>query len=159
VRTLTVSNLGNFVLLVDDDSEKIPSAYIAYDILSNLDRLQIEQITPDFTATLGKVAATGPLLAQHNEASILFKRHGYYYFLFGECCCFCAGGDNFRVFVSTHALGPFNGRKRHHSILGGQESFVAQTMQSNSTLAYIFVSNRWGTGALKSHDMQHRQPM
>jgi beta-xylosidase len=174
VQTLTDSSPGDFALLVDDDSEKTPSAYIVYDGLGNLDRIQIEQLTPDFTATLGKAATTGPLTSIFNEAPILFKRHGYYYFLFGSSCCFCTEGSNSRVFVSTHPLGPWtdtkydidpvidviiNGTRRHHSISGGQESFVVQAMQSNSTLAYIFVSDRWGTGALKSQDMQYWQPL
>jgi hypothetical protein len=32
-------------------------------------------------------------------------------------------------------------------------------MQSNSTLTYIFVSDRWGSGALKPQDLQYWQPL
>ncbi|CAF5225181.1 unnamed protein product, partial [Rotaria magnacalcarata] len=71
--------------------------------MSNVDVIEI--ITPDYTNSLGKSFTTDPLTPFNNEAPILFKRYGYYYLLFGECCCFCPLGSNSHVFVSYHALG------------------------------------------------------
>jgi hypothetical protein len=175
VQTLAYGNPGDFSLFVDNDNEnEMTKAYIAYDAFDNLHRIQIEQLTPDYTDSLGRAATTGPLTPFNNEAPILFKRHGYYYLLFGECCCFCRSGSNSRVFVSSHPLGPWsdtmydidpvrdviiNGTRRRQSISGGQESFVVQAVQSNLTIAWIFVSDRWGTGVHMADDKQYWQPL
>ena len=162
---------GDFALFVDDLDQK---AYIAYDAFDNLHRIQIEQLTPNYTETLGKAATTGPLTPVNNEAPIFFKRHGFYYLLFGECCCFCSSGSNSQVFVSSHPLGPWtdtqydidpveeiivNGTRRKQSISGGQESFVIEAVQTNQTIVYIFVSDRWNSGSLKSNDKQYWQSL
>jgi beta-xylosidase len=104
----------------------------------------------------------------------MFKRRGYYYLLFGECCCFCRSGSNSRVFTSSHPLGPWtdtkydidpvkdviiNSTRRRRSVSGGQESFVIQALQSNLTTAFIFVSDRWGTGFHMAEDKQYWQPL
>ena len=174
VKTLEYGNPGDFALFVDENDQERSTGYIAYNSFDNLHRIQIEQLTPDFTTTLGKTSTTGPLTPVNNEAPIMFKRHGYYYLLFGECCCFCTSGSNSRVYVSTHPMGIWNdtqydidpvtneiidGIIRRRSISGGEESFVVQALQSNSTLVYIFVSDRWGTGKQKADDMQYWQPL
>ena len=174
VQSLEYGNPGDFALFVDDDVDERPTAYIAYNSFNNLHRIQIEKLTSDFTETLGKTSTTGPLTPTNNEAPILFKRHGYYYLLFGECCCFCTSGSNSRVYISTHPLGVWNdtqydidpvtdeivdGILRRRSISGGEESFLIQALQSNSTPVLIFVSDRWGTGKLKANDMQYWQPL
>jgi hypothetical protein len=173
VQTLGYGAPGDFALFVDDIDE-MPKAYIAYDAFDNLHRIQIEQLTSDYTDSLGKAATTGPLTPLNNEAPIFFKRHGFYYLLFGECCCFCSSGSNSRVYVSSHPLGPWtdtkydidpvkeiivNGTRRRQSISGGQESFVIQAVQSNQTTVFIFVSDRWNSGSLKSNDKQYWQPL
>jgi beta-xylosidase len=174
VQTLEYGNPGDFALFVDDNDNEKSTAYIAYNSFDNLHRIQIEQLTFNYTETLGKEATTGPLTPINNEAPILFKRYGYYYLLFGECCCLCRSGSNSRVFVSTHPLGPWNdteydidpvtevvinGTIRIRSISGGQESFVVQALQSNLTRALIFVSDRWGTGRYMADDKQYWQPL
>ncbi len=177
VQTLSYGNPGDFSLFVDnddDDENETPKAYIAYDAFDNLHRIQIEQLTLDYTDSLGKAVTTGPLTPFNNEAPILFKRHDYYYLLFGECCCFCRSGSNSRVFVSSHPLGPWkdteydidpvrdviiNGTRQKRSISGGQESFVIQALQSNLTTVLIFVSDRWGTGLHMADDKQYWQPL
>jgi hypothetical protein len=175
VQTLIYGNPGDFSLFVDDeDGNGTIRAYIAYDAFDNLHRIQIEQLTSDYTDSLGKAATTGPLTSLNNEAPIMFKRRGYYYLLFGECCCFCRSGSNSRVFTSSHPLGPWtdtkydidpvkdviiNSTRRRRSVSGGQESFVIQALQSNLTTAFIFVSDRWGTGFHMAEDKQYWQPL
>ena len=175
VQSLQYGNPGDFSLFVEEDIENEGSAgYIAYNSFDNHHRIQIEQLTLNFTATLGKTSTTGPLTPMNNEAPILFKRLGYYYLLFGECCCFCTAGSNSRVYVSTHPMGVWNdtqydidpvtneiidGILRRRSISGGEESFVVQALQGNSSPVYIFVSDRWSTGKLKANDMQYWQPL
>lgn len=175
VQTLAYGNPGDFSLFIDHDNvSKISKAYIAYDAFDNLHRIQIEELTADYTDSLGKTASTGPLTPVNNEAPILFKHLGYYYLLFGECCCFCRSGSNSRVFVSSHPLGPwmdtkydidpvrdeyFNGTRQRRSISGGQESFIVEALQSNLSIAMIFVSDRWGTGLNMAEDKQYWQPL
>ena len=173
VQTLEYSNPGDFAILVEDDSGN-DTAYIAYTSVDNEHRIQIEQLTSDYTETLGKAATTGSLTPINNEAPILFKRKGYYYLLFGKCCCLCRSGSNSRVYVSTHPLGPWkdtaydidpitnvivNGTIHRRSISGGQQSFVVQALQSNRTDVLIFVSDRWGTAKYMADDKQYWQPL
>ena len=175
VQTLVYGNPGDFSLFVDEtNSTEIPQAYIAYDAFDNLHRIQIEQLTPNYTESLGRAATTGSITPVNNESPILFKRHNYYYLLFGECCCFCRSGSNSRVFVSSHPLGPWhdtqndidpvsehfvNDTFHRRSISGGQESFIIEALKNDLTIEYIFVSDRWGTGAYKSDDKQYWQPL
>ncbi|CAF1321904.1 unnamed protein product [Adineta steineri] len=174
VQSIEYGNPGDFTLFIDNDDEERPTAYLAYNSFNNLHRIQIEQLTVNYTATLGKNSTTGPLTPTNNEAPIMFKRNDYYYLLFGQCCCFCTEGSNSRVFVSTHPMGPWvdtqydidpvtneivHGILRRRSISGGQESFVVQALQTNGTEAFIFVSDRWGTGKQKANDMQYWQPL
>lgn len=174
VEALAYKNPGDFALLVDDDDSIQPTAYVAYTSIDNLHRIQIEQLTPDYTDTLGRKATTGSITPLNNEAPILFKRNDFYYLLFGECCCFCREGSNSRVYVSKHPLGPWtdteydidpvtneliNGTIKRRSISGGQESFIIEAMLSNATKTYIFVSDRWGSGPTKASDLQYWQPL
>jgi hypothetical protein len=64
----------------------MPKAHTTYNAFDNLHRIQIEQLTFDDTDSLGKVVTMGLLTPINNEVPSLFKRHGYYYLLFGECC-------------------------------------------------------------------------
>ena len=174
VDTLAFSSPGDFDLFVDDSKETASTAYIVYDSIENMHRIQIEQLTSDYTNSLGNAASTGPLTSINNESPILFKRRDFYYLMFGRCCCFCRSGSNSRVFVSRHPLGPWkdtgdeidpivdeivNGTRRRRSISGGQQSFVVQAVQSNGTTALIFVSDRWGSGSLIADDRQYWQPL
>ncbi|CAF1474852.1 unnamed protein product [Adineta ricciae] len=175
VQTLQYDNPGDFAVFVDDSNDTGRSiGYLVYNSFNNLHRIQIEQMTPNFTSTLGKSSTTGPLTPSNNEAPIMFKRHEYYYLLFGQCCCFCTSGSNSRVYVSKHPMGIWNdtqydidpvrdiiidGIVRHRSISGGQESFVIEALQKNDTSVFIFVSDRWGTGKKKANDMQYWQPL
>ncbi|CAF3846044.1 unnamed protein product [Rotaria sp. Silwood1] len=174
VETLAYGSPGDFALFVDDDDTEKPTGYIAYTSIDSLHRIQIEQLSSDYTDTLGTKATTGSITPMNNEAPIMFKRNGFYYLLFGESCCFCREGGNSYVFVSTHPLGPWTDAKYdidpvrneiihgiiiRRSISGGQESFIVEAMLNNSSRAYIFVSDRWGSGPTKATDFQYWQPL
>jgi beta-xylosidase len=175
VQTLVYANPGDFDLFVDDTGpNRSSTGYIVYDSIDTLHRIQIEQLTPDYTDSLGRAATTGPLTSINNEAPMLFKRAQHYYLLFGQCCCFCRSGSNSHVLVSRHPLGPWtdthididpivdeiiNGTMHRQSISGGQESFVIEVAQNDSSTVWIFVSDRWGSGATIADDRQYWQPL
>jgi len=55
----------------------------------------VEQLTPDYTQSLGAVANSNFFGASFVEAPSLFKRSetGVYYAVFGSCCCYCEVRD------------------------------------------------------------------
>jgi len=168
---------GDLALFVDDDGK----GYIAYDAFTDSHRIQVEQLAPDYLSSLGAAATSGPITPTNNEAPIMFKRNGFYYLLFGKCCCFCRPGSNAQVYTATAPLGPWtdsgididpmtvvNGTKR--SVSGGQNSFVFTAFvvdraqkplrfAASSAPTLIFVSDRWGTGPVMALDMQYWQPL
>jgi len=169
VKTLLHDNPGDFDLFVDDDG----NAYLSYDSFDNFHVITVEKLTDDYLETLGNKANSGPVSDYNNESPIMFKRNGWYYLLFGQCCCFCRTGSNSQLFVSKHPLGPFIDTDvdidpysgpffTGHSVTHGQESFVIQVSLANQNeTAWIFVSDRWGSAldGYMGHDLQFWEPM
>ena len=78
-----------------------------YDSWSTGHQIAVEQLTSDYTNTLGAAATSGLVSPTNNEAPILFKRNGVFYLMFGECCCFCHQGSGSIVMHAAHPLGPW----------------------------------------------------
>uniref|UniRef100_A0A6B2L7W1 Glycosyl hydrolase family 43 protein n=1 Tax=Arcella intermedia TaxID=1963864 RepID=A0A6B2L7W1_9EUKA len=168
VSTLLHGNPGDFDILVDDDG----SAYLAYDAFNNFHVITIEQLTDDYQETLGANATSGDVSGLNNEAPMMFKRQGWYYLLFGQCCCFCRTGSNSQLVVSKSALGPFvdpgvdidpysGPYFSGHSVTHGQESFVIQVSLVNNETGWIFAADRWGSAldGYMGHDLQFWEPL
>lgn len=179
VTTLAHGNPGDFTVFVDqyqqDDDDDDETAYIAYDAFNNFHTVTIEQLNDDYTATLTETNS-GALSKINNEAPILFHYSGYYYLMFGQCCCFCKQGSNSHVMVAESMKGPWTDTHididprltNHSSISQGQESFIvnvvngnATSLNSTSAATLIFVSDRWMSAPdnEKGHDFQFWAPL
>ena len=101
---LSVDGAGDFDIFVDNDGK----AYVAYDAWMNDHTVLIEQLTEDYTDSLGAMARSEPLSPKNNEAPILFRRGETYFLMYGHVCCFCKEGTNAHVKIATSPLGPWN---------------------------------------------------
>ena len=111
------------------------------------------------------------------EAPVLFgPRRGWYYLLFGKCCCFCKQGSGSRVWAARHPLGPWQdtgsninrvgGKGSAATIVQAQENFVIKAAATGEHSddgedLYIYTGDRWQSALdhLKSHDLQYWQPL
>ncbi len=87
----------------------------------------------------------------------MFKRQGLYYVGFGLCCCFCQGGTNVDLYVSTSPLGPYNLTGTVISnVWGAQTGAVWFTGQD-----YVLYGDRWQSApdGIKAHDFSYMTPL
>mmetsp|Transcript_550 Transcript_550/g.1303 ORF Transcript_550/g.1303 Transcript_550/m.1303 type:complete len:372 (-) Transcript_550:26-1141(-) len=166
---IEVSGAGDFDIMVDGDE-----AYLAYDAWGNNHQVIVEQLTDDFTDSLGALASTGPISPKGNEAPVMFKREGYYYLFYGATCCFCRMGSGAELWTSTHPLGPWEAtgtdlnplampkhiHTQNHTIRS-QNSFTFKVPMKDGTVAIVFAGDLWSSAAdnLKSHDLQYWQTL
>jgi len=159
------SGAGDFSILVDETVTP-NTAYLAYDSWGTNHQIVVEQLTADFTNSLGAAASSGTLTPENNEAPILFQRKGWYYLLYGHTCCFCKEGAGAAVLSASNPLGPWHAMdielnpRVHESLnhsIQSQNSFVFQAPLADDTVAYVFAGDLWSTAAdgLKSHDLQY----
>ena len=157
------SNPGDFTIYAENGI-----GYLIYDSFNTNHKVAIEILTSDFT-DVDQTKDSLIVSDSNNEAPIFFKRNGWYYLLYGQCCCFCRTGSNSVVKMSKSPLGPwidtnvdidpysgsfFGGS----SITQGQESFAFSIPSSNIDNNYwVFVSDRWGSASdgMKGHDLQY----
>lgn len=154
----TVYNTGgDFDIFVDDDGE----AYLIYTSLAAHHHISIERLSPDFLSstfnTTGILTAGGCL-----EAPSMFKRKGFYYALYGSCCCFCTGGDSRSAMRATSPLG-FSSTSPKYSlgnVGGAQENYVIRVATKTGT-EYVWTGDRWNSGpdGVKDHDFQYWSPL
>ena len=98
--TLHSTSPGDGSLFADDDG----TAYFIYTSLSEGSTIRIEQLTPDYLASEGKVSG---ILAVGAESPVLFRRHDVYYALCGPRCYACPGGTEVQVLKAFSPLGPY----------------------------------------------------
>lgn len=146
-------NPGDGSLFVDEDG----TGYFIYTVIDQDHAIRIEQLTPDYLSSSGKVSE---ILGKNSEAPVLFRRQGVYYAVFDTCCCFCPGGSGARVFTSTSPLGPYTervniNRKDGMPIVAAQQTWIAQIPGSEGP-AFIWMGDRWGSrpDGVKGHDFQ-----
>lgn len=148
---------GDFDIFVDDDGQ----AYLIYTSLAAKHHISIERLTPDFLSstlnTTGILTGGGCL-----EAPTMFKRKGFYYALYGSCCCFCTAGDSRYAMRSTSPLGFSSGSQKYNlgNAGGAQENYVVQVATSHGT-DYVWTGDRWNSGpdGMKDHDFQYWAPL
>jgi hypothetical protein len=148
--------------------------YVAYDSWSTEHKVVVEQLTPDFTDSLGFNASSGFISPSNNEAPIMFARNGVYYLTFGECCCFCHQGSGTVVMYALHPLGPWStpadGADLNPKVkadgdrrIRAQQSFVIQVPTDAGETGYVYVGDLWtsapGPDHPKSEDAQYWQPL
>jgi hypothetical protein len=179
---------GDFGLFVDDDG----TGYITYSFCPpNIDwsartepikhhQICVEKLRPDY---LGSTMESTEPIAGNVEAPAMFKRHGVYYLLFDNTCCFGADGSGARVYTASKPMGPFTyrgniniqaasardlpspfttpGTGRPDCIIKAQQTDVA-TLPASHGPVYIWMGDRWGSrpDGIKGHDFQYwSQPL
>lgn len=162
---------GDVTLMVDPATD---IGYVAYGSWSTSHRIAIEQLTDDFTNSLGSRASSGLITPPNNEAPILFSRNGMFYLLYGACCCFCHEGSGTIALHATSPLGPWrplgdgkdlnpvvdlSGNRR----IRAQESFTVEVAVEGGPPAWLYVGDLWasapGPSHFKSQDPQYWQPL
>ena len=155
--------------------EQPQRAFVAYDAFNNLHKVGVEQLAPGFLSSMG--ASSGQVVSKdNNEAPMLFgPRKGWYYLLFGKCCCFCKEGSGSRVWAARDPRGPWieqpggninreGGGESGDTIIQAQDSTVITVdfgAASGIEPVYIWTGDRWQSAPdqLKSHDLQYWQPL
>jgi len=174
---------GDFAVLVDDvplaldSGEEYIPAYFMYTSLANGHNISTELLAPDFLssqATHNASLSSGFFGQTFVEAPTLFKRKGWYYAMFGQCCCFCGQGSNIGVYAAAHPLGPW----MHVSEVGtaANGTFITRA-QANFVLlvtatspsegahsdapAFIWIGDNWQSApdGVKAHDYQYWTPL
>ena len=98
----------------------------------------------------------------------MIYRNGWYYLIFGHCCCFWEEGSDAKAHVSNiSAIGPYfdvamNINKidnKDRVIILAQQNFIAQIKNEQGDLQYMWTGDRWKSAMdhLKGHDFQYWQ--
>jgi len=164
VKTLAFDNTGDFALFVDDDAKAyiIYTAHITgYDVTH---QMSIEQLSDDYTYSLGSSYTSGFFGASFVEAPTMFKRGNIYYALFGSCCCYCQGGSAPTVYISTKPLGPYTTQVSLGGAMSSQQTNVLpyKTNASGTIgMGYIWQGDRWQSApdGIKGHDFSYWQSL
>eukprot|EP01083_Nonionella_stella_P055495 146373_1 len=157
---------GDFVLFIDKDTPN-HTAYIAYDAMQNHHRISIEPLSLDYLDSIPS-RNSGLISSRFHEAPAMFKRNGWYYLIFGHCCCFCSEGSDAKVYVSNaSALGPYveshmnlnQMKNTERVIIHAQQNFIAEIKGENGETQYLWTGDRWKSASdtLKGHDLQYWQ--
>jgi len=164
IKTLAYDNTGDFALFVDDDGK----AYIIYTAhiqgYDTTHQMSIEQLSDDYTYTLGSAYSSGFFGASFVEAPTMFKRDNLYYASFGSCCCYCKSGSAPGVYTSSKPLGPYTTQTSLGNAMSSQQTNVLpyKTNQSGSiVMGYLWQGDRWQSApdGIKGHDFSYWQPL
>jgi len=122
----------------------------------------IEQLTPDFLATLGEAAWSGTIVS-YVEAAAMFKRNGLYWISYGVCSCYGYNDTLLYLASSSSALGPYSlpGTPVSASITGQQSTTFAY-YDGNGTLQHMLWMDQWQTApppGYKAYDYNHWTPL
>lgn len=99
-----------------------------------------------------------------------------WYVMAGSCCCFCAGGANAYVWMSSDPLGPYLLQASNHSgypgnimpwnatqgkYLSGAQQFSVAPIPTTSGVVPVYIGQRFGSAddGLKCHDYQYWGPL
>ena len=159
---------GDFSLMQDPSNPS--TAYIAYDSWETDHTITVEQLTADFTDSMGLKSSSGLISQTNVEAPVLFQHGDYYYLLFGHICCFCKEGGGAELWVSSHPLGPWestgvelnpNKDGSLYHVIPTQNSFVFPVVLADHSTVLVFAGDLWSSAQdnLKSHDLQFWQPL
>jgi len=88
--------------------------YVAYDAMQapgmKDHMVAIDRLSPDLLSSTGVTVAVMP--DSFVEGTMLFKRKGIYYIIYGSCCCACREGSGAVVLSSTHISVPWTRQSR-----------------------------------------------
>jgi len=160
--TMGYANTGDFNLFLDDDG----SGYIIYTShiqgdYTTTHQMSVEQLSPDFTTTLGLKANSGYFGNSFVEAPAMFKANGTYYAIFGQCCCYCQSGSPVYVHRATNPLGPYTTLNSLGSSIPAQQTDVMSYYSAPNQLQYIWIGDRWQSApdGIKGHDFTYWGPL
>ena len=99
------SSLDGSSLFIDDDGV----GYVAYDAMGAPGMhdhvVAIDRLSPDLLSSSGERVALLP--DYFVEGTMLFKRKGRYYIIYGSCCCACRQGSGAVVLSAPKITGPW----------------------------------------------------
>jgi len=100
------TSLDGSSLFLDDDGV----GYVAYDAMQGPPPMQghmvaIDRLSPDLLSSSGERIVLMPDVFV--EGTMLFKRQGRYYLVYGSCCCACREGSGAVVLSATNISGPW----------------------------------------------------
>jgi hypothetical protein len=121
--------------------------------------MSVEQLTADWTDSLGAAASSGPIDAAvlSVEGPAAFRTpDGTYHAVYGKTCCFCANGTRaLTEYTAAHPLGPWSRQGVVGDIyLGAQSTDVFAYANGAGQPAFLYYGNRWQTSPdeTKGHD-------
>ena len=149
VQTLVEAEPSDSQLWQDDETG------VGYIIYSGQFVVSIEQLTPDFTSTLGSNATSGPIGEYSVEAPAMFRRNGTYYAVFGQLCCYCREGTaRLTVYTACHPLGPYNATTVIGDAVPAQSTDITRYFDAEGRAQFMYRGDRWqqAPDQLKGHD-------
>lgn len=135
------NNSADDNLFVDDDG----TAYIVHTCRSCATHIIVEQLSSDYTYSLGATDPTKrsePVGPGGTEAPAMFKLGATYYLTMTPLCCYCVTGSPTLVYSAPHPLGPFTSMGSLGNAPKGQQNFVFTHPDVDGVL---FAANRWGS--------------
>lgn len=156
VSTLQFDDVGDFNLFIDNDGR----GYVIYTSISHNHAISIEQLTDDFTETLGASASSGFFGAANSEAPMMFRRGSIYYAVFGSTCCYCEGGSVVTVYTATSPLGPYTNRSNLGD-LHSQSTDCFVYKDDNNATQVMYIGDHWQSSpdGEKGHDFTVWSPL
>jgi len=159
--TLAYDDTGDFSLFQDDDG----TGYILYTShisgYSVTHQMSVEQLTPDYLASMGASYNSGFFGAPGVEAPAMFKRNDIYYAVFGNTCCYCQQGAPVVTHTATSPLGPYTTAPYNlgTSIPSQQTNILMYISPTGSE--YIWQGDMWQSALdhLKGHDFSYWGPL
>src|SRR5262249_10263893 len=143
---------GDENLFVDDDGTG--TAYLIYTVYgivngsaSGPHQILVEKLSADYLSSTLQHSDNLNYPGEYDEATILFKRNGYYYALSGKAAFF--GPDNCRVWMSSNPLsgwvyaGEINPNYNYGpGGIWGQETDVTEVNTANGVV-YMWMNDLW----------------
>lgn len=166
VNTLAFPDVGDLNLLADDNGEAyvIYTGHISSGQYAPAHVMSVEQLTPDYYASLGAAASSGPIGVPNVEAPMIFKRNGVYHAVFGQCCCNDASGTAALTdYTAVAPLGPWTatGVVGTQATLPAQSTDIVQYADSAGQTSYLYIGDRWQSSLdrIKAHDFTLFAPL
>lgn len=155
---------GDHDLFVDDDG----TCYQVYTSHEKHFAIYVERLTDDYLDTTGECrlirAPEGDNPYGGWEAPAMFKREGWYYFIFGTLCNRGAKGTDALVYRSEKPMGPFeflgnvNRNEQGEIIIKAQQCHVSPIETREGTV-YVWSGDQWRSAEQLGHSLQPWFPL
>eukprot|EP00456_Euglypha_rotunda_P031921 TRINITY_DN24782_c0_g1_i4.p1 TRINITY_DN24782_c0_g1~~TRINITY_DN24782_c0_g1_i4.p1 ORF type:complete len:156 (+),score=29.23 TRINITY_DN24782_c0_g1_i4:3-470(+) len=122
--------------------------------------MSVEKLTDDYLQTTGSSGNSGFFGDSNVEAPAMFKRNGFYYAVFGSCCCYCEEGSSPIVYVTSNPLGPYTTTTNLGGAMSSQQTNILPYNTPNG-IQYLWQGDHWQSApdGLKGHDFSYWQPL